>query len=199
MSIAVERPKLRESKAMCPSAQCEPGATLLGVVGEDGAVSYAKDRIEIDQDFIDRVSKEGTPEARYRFANTCVEHQCVQWNGTRCAVPKTVSRFLGSGEGTASLQPCSIRPACRWFRQEGPSACRICPGVISKTPASITLGKMFASLPPEVVPTLISFFGLSDLPGDGPMENGAKAAAGHRVEQLKQQERTGSADRIVSR
>jgi len=127
--------KLRHEKAMCPSARAEPGATLLGLVGEDGRVSYLKDRIEVDQAFIDLVSKDGPPEERLRFASTCVEGRCRQWNGTRCGVLKDVAPYLGSGEGTSSLQPCSIRPACRWYRQDGPSACRTCPGVITEVPA----------------------------------------------------------------
>ena len=35
----------------CPSAPCEPGATLLGLVGEDGRVGYLTPAIRIDRDF----------------------------------------------------------------------------------------------------------------------------------------------------
>jgi len=122
--------------AVCPSARAEPGATLLGVIGVDGQVAYLKDRLEIDQDFIDLVAKDGVPEERFRFAGTCVEGKCLQWDGkkSRCGVIDGVVPFLGTGEGDSSLQPCSIRSACRWFRQDGPNACRICPGVITEIP-----------------------------------------------------------------
>jgi hypothetical protein len=116
----------RAEKAACPSARAEPGAILLGVVGEDGRVQYLKDRIEIDQDFIDLASQDGPLEQRFRFGGTCVESGCQQWDGGKCRVIETVASFL-EPETTASLPPCSIRPTCRWYRQAGPSACRICP------------------------------------------------------------------------
>lgn len=125
-----------EEPAVCPSARAEPGATLLGVIGTDGQVAYLKTVLQIDQAFIDEVREDGVPEERFRFANSCVEGKCIQWDvgKKRCGVIDSVVPFLGSGEGTSSLQPCSIRLACRWFRQDGPPACRICPGVITEIP-----------------------------------------------------------------
>ena len=122
--------------ALCPSARAELGATLLGIIGVDGQVAYLKTAIPIDQDFIDEVSEGGAPEEFMRFANVCVEGKCVQWNRrrSRCGVLDEVKPILGDGAGDASLQPCSIRTACRWFRQDGPPACRICPGVITDIP-----------------------------------------------------------------
>ncbi|HEY1615542.1 MAG TPA: hypothetical protein VGF97_17825 [Rhizomicrobium sp.] len=148
---------------MCPSAIGRPGAILLGAVEKDGSVAYEKVRTEIDQDFIDRARPDGPIETQFRFADTCVEHDCLQWDGSKCNVPRTVGRFLGSGEGTSKLKPCPIRTECRWFSQEGPSACRICPGVTTKTSANITLRRMFGSLPLQVVPAVTAFFGLGDL------------------------------------
>lgn len=132
MSTKSQRP----APAVCPSARAEPGATLLGVIGVDGQVAYLKSALEIDQDFIDEVAKDGPPEERFRFANSCVEGRCVQWNGakSRCGVVDKVVPILGDGEGDTPLQPCSIRSVCRWFRQDGPNACRICPGVITDVP-----------------------------------------------------------------
>ena len=133
MARQTQRP---EEPAVCPSARAEPGATLLGVIGTDGQVAYLKTALQIDQAFIDDVRPDGVPEERFRFANTCVEGRCAQWDGkkSRCGGIDSVVPFLGTGEGTSRLQPCSIRPACRWFRQDGPSACRICPGVITEIP-----------------------------------------------------------------
>jgi hypothetical protein len=131
--------RLREqAPAACPSARAEPGATLLGVIGVDGKVAYLKTALSIDQDFIDEASKDGAPEERFRFAGTCVEGKCMQWNGakSRCGVLDGVIPFLGRGDAEAPLQPCVIRGACRWYRQDGPSACRICPGVITEIPES---------------------------------------------------------------
>lgn len=127
--------------AACPSARAEPGATLIGVVGEDGHVHYLKTAIEIDQDFIDVASRDGPLEQRFRFGGTCVECGCEQWDDGRgkCRVIETVASFIPPPEDETPLQPCSIRPTCRWFRQSGPSACRICPLVrtdLTASPAS---------------------------------------------------------------
>jgi hypothetical protein len=126
--------KQASQAAICPSARAEPGALLLGMVGEDGHVGYLKDRLIVDENFIAIAREQGPPEERFRFANTCVEGLCRQWDGKRCTVPMHVAPVLGTGEGDTPLHPCAIRTACRWFRQEGPSACRICPGVITDTP-----------------------------------------------------------------
>jgi hypothetical protein len=131
-----KRKPLPEEPAACPSARAEVGAILLGVINTDGQVAYLNTALQIDQPFIDQVRQDGVPEERFRFANTCVEGKCVQWDGQkkRCGVIDSVVPFLGNGEGTSALQPCVIRTACRWFRQDGPPACRICPGVITEIP-----------------------------------------------------------------
>ena len=125
-----------QAPALCPSARAEPGATLLGVIGVDGQVAYLKTKLEIDQDFIDEASEYGAPEERFRFSGKCVEGKCMQWdNGaSRCGVLDGVAPLLGRGDAEAPLQPCVIRGACRWFRQDGAAACRICPGVITEIP-----------------------------------------------------------------
>ncbi len=129
-------PPIAEKGAIaCPSARAEPGATLIGVIGVDGRVAYLKTALEIDQDFIDEAAKDGPPEERFRFAGSCVEGRCVQWNAGRCGVLDGVVPFLGTGDAEAPLQPCVIRGACRWYRQDSASACRICPGVITDIPA----------------------------------------------------------------
>ena len=117
--------------ALCPSAKAEPGAAVIGVLGPDGRVGYLRDWLETDQEVIEDVSREGLPEQRYRFANSCVEHKCAQWNG-KCTIIERVSEAMTPIE-EHSLQPCAIRTACRWFRQKGPDACRLCPMVITDT------------------------------------------------------------------
>lgn len=118
--------------ALCPSAKAEPGAAVIGVLGPDGRVGYLRDWLEIDQQFIDDISREARPEQRYRFASNCVEHRCAQWDGCKCTIIERVSETLTPLEDH-SLQPCAIRTACRWFRQKGPDACRLCPMVITDT------------------------------------------------------------------
>jgi len=132
-----------EPQRTCPSAPCEPGATLLGVVNADGSVGYLTPPLQIDDDFVQRAKQGRDPERRFRFANTCVEGGCKQWTGTRCGV---IDRALADGVGNdaarAGLPHCAIRSTCRWFAQSGADACGACPLVVTDTtqPPSAEVG-----------------------------------------------------------
>lgn len=119
---------------MCPSARCEDGAILLGIVGRNGQVGYVTPRMTIDADFVREAHKGRAPEARFRFAQPCIEGGCAQWTGTQCGLidraieSPEASRPTGWSQG--SLPDCVIRPTCRWFSQEGIKACAVCPLVV---------------------------------------------------------------------
>ncbi|MEI9932612.1 MAG: hypothetical protein WDM89_19280 [Rhizomicrobium sp.] len=107
---------------------------VVGIVGADGRVSYLKDRLEIDQAFLDEAGPR--PEQRFRFSGMCVEHRCKQWDGCKCTVIENVIENAATTvapDPDTSLRPCSIRPACRWFDQRGGEACRVCVFVITDT------------------------------------------------------------------
>jgi hypothetical protein len=70
----------------CPSAPCEPGSTLLGVVGPQGTVAYLTPPLTIDDSFVATARRGRSPEKRFRFAAPCVEEHCAQWTGSRCGV-----------------------------------------------------------------------------------------------------------------
>jgi hypothetical protein len=119
----------------CPSARCEPGATLLGVVEADGTVGYITPRLTVDAAFVEQASRGRAPEKRFRFAGACVEAGCKQWTGSRCGV---IDGVLESGltddlPEARGLPHCSIRSSCRWFAQSGAEACGVCPLVITDT------------------------------------------------------------------
>ncbi len=114
---------------MCPSARAEIGATLLGYRGADGKMTFLKERAEIDQTFLDEAGQR--PEERFRFSSPCVEHQCSQWDGCKCKIPEMIADRYPPAEAAASLGPCVIRAACRWYGQEGAEACRLCPMVVT--------------------------------------------------------------------
>ena len=115
----------------CPSARCEPGATLLGVVEADGTVGYITPRLTVDAEFVEQASRGRAPEKRFRFAGACVESGCKQWTGSRCGV---IDRVLeGDLPKAGALPHCSIRSSCRWFAQSGAEACGVCPLVITDT------------------------------------------------------------------
>ncbi len=114
----------------CPSARAEPGNLLYGRVN-DGRVERLGTPLEVTQDFVDAVSSNGPAEQRYRFAGTCHEGKCAQWNGHGCGViERVLLEARESGEGSA-LPRCFLRANCRWFAQRSAAACEACTLVIT--------------------------------------------------------------------
>lgn len=116
---------------LCPSARCEAGAILLGILLPDGRVAFASDRIVVNEEFV-RVAREGrAPEQRFRFSAPCVQGACRQWTGQRCGVIDTVVEHVRPGDKALPLPECSIRPQCRWYQQAQAHACAVCPLVVT--------------------------------------------------------------------
>jgi hypothetical protein len=111
----------------------KPGATLLGVVDEDGQIEWAPPGLVVDEEFV-RIAKEGRdPLKRFRFSKPCLEGGCSQWKGTHCGVVESVLDNIEGGPRVPdSLRDCAIRSECRWFRERGAQACEICPEVMTK-------------------------------------------------------------------
>lgn len=119
---------------LCPSARCEPGALLLGIVQANGEIAFTPDRIEIDDDFVKTARHGRTPESRFRFASHCRQGGCERWRDGRCGVVDAIVTEAGESDfaGVAELPNCSVRDSCRWFAQSGAGACGICPLVITE-------------------------------------------------------------------
>lgn len=64
---------LQKENIVCPSARCEDGAILLGIVTEDGNIAFARKKVMINEELV-QITREGRPaEKRLRFSNKCVE------------------------------------------------------------------------------------------------------------------------------
>lgn len=114
---------------LCPSYVAKPGASLFGIVQEDGKVEYLPEPIPIDKTFVEEAAKGRPAEERFRFSGNCAKGGCHQWDGHQCGlVGKIVKALDRSLEG--SLQPCPIRERCRWFAQQGAQACANCNEII---------------------------------------------------------------------
>lgn len=118
-------------RALCPSARCEPGAILLGVVLPNRRVGYAADRFVITQEFVDAAQAGRPAEQRFRFGGPCVQSACREWNAGRCGVIDYVLPELEAEVASDPLPACPIRNDCRWFMQTGERACRVCPLVVT--------------------------------------------------------------------
>lgn len=116
---------------LCPSANCQPGAILLGIVERDGQVSLATERIAVDEQFVKIAQQGRTPEKRFRFADKCIQSGCKQWIGEHCGVIDNVIKTIGDAPASPKLPQCSIRSQCRWYEQRGRAACFVCPLVIT--------------------------------------------------------------------
>jgi hypothetical protein len=133
LSMKPERAAADDPPRTCPSGRCQEGAVLLGIVSPDGTVAYITPQIRVDKAFVDRARQGRTPEARFRFAQPCIESGCGHWDADRCGVIEQAVRspkLPRPALPNPSLPRCSIRAACRWFAQRGPEACAICPLVI---------------------------------------------------------------------
>lgn len=120
---------------LCPSARCEEGVALIGIIGPCGTVAYVDPALIVDRAFIEEARTRRLPEDRFRFAAPCQRSCCVHWENEKCGV---VEQAHSANEGrdlmeaaTTALPRCPIRPQCRWFDQRGPDACRVCPSVFN--------------------------------------------------------------------
>lgn len=128
-----------EHGTLCPSSTCHEGALLIALLGEDGRLGYLRPPIPIDEQFIQAAERYGDPESRFRFAGSCVKDSCKHWGGGHCTLVGRLSeamRRTGS-KPSSGLPRCGIRNECRWFAQDGPRACEVCPIVVYRPSGSI--------------------------------------------------------------
>lgn len=123
----------RNVQYSCPSAQPNTqGAVLLGVrqPSDSGTQIAYVDRILPVTDAL--LAKTGSiePTEVLRFAAPCQERKCQHFNGTDCRLITRIVQILPAV--VDSLPPCTIRATCRWFGQEGRSACVRCPQIVSR-------------------------------------------------------------------
>lgn len=110
----------KRETTLCPSARCEPGASLLGVIQPSGRVAFLPPGLGVDEEFSRLAGQE-----RFRYSSRCVG-SCVHWQGRRCTALDQVRAHLAPYAETTTAR-CSIRPECRWHQQAGDAACAVCP------------------------------------------------------------------------
>jgi hypothetical protein len=132
---------------LCPSGAAEqPGAVVFGIVGagEAGAVGYL-DRVKpVDAEVL-ALAAPLPPASLYRVAVPCAVGACGHWEDGACQIAARMIRHLDPAD--EALPPCAIRPACRWWRQEGPAACRRCPEVTTTPLAPSAVDLILAGEP----------------------------------------------------
>ncbi len=83
-----------------------------------------------------------------RLSARCEETKCTHFDGARCQLAVRIASLLP--EVVDSLPACTIRPECRWFRQEGRGACLRCPQIITGTYEADEVLQQVAGVPPRV-------------------------------------------------
>ncbi|WP_144867932.1 nitrogen fixation protein [Hyella patelloides] len=117
---------------LCPSARPETkNSAVFGVVGgtvDEPRVNYLKQPQPVTEDLLS-VASPVTPTEVFRIAGECAGNGCQHFDGQNCGLATRVANQLSVA--TETLPPCPIRRDCRWWQQEGKSACMRCPQVIT--------------------------------------------------------------------
>lgn len=82
------------------------------------------------------------PSELFRIAAPCIGHHCKNFGDGICHLGRSVAHNPARDRG---LPACAIRANCRWWRQEGPSACASCQGVVTDTPTTLKIRKRLTS------------------------------------------------------
>ncbi len=123
----------KRSDNLCPSADpAWRGAVAFGIIG--GTVSepearYLPAALPVTGELL-RLAEPATPVEVFRFGAPCLNGGCVHFEGGACSLVSRIVKLLP--EATEQIPHCSIRPSCRWWRQEGAAACRRCPQVVTE-------------------------------------------------------------------
>jgi hypothetical protein len=144
-------PRRADVPLKCPSAQ--PGmddVQVLGVISRDGEqplLAYLDEPIAPTPEML--ALAEPLPVSHvFRLAARCEESKCTHFDGTRCQLAVRIAKMLP--EVVDSLPACTIRPECRWFRQEGRSACLRCPQIITGTYEADEILQQVAGVPRRI-------------------------------------------------
>jgi hypothetical protein len=127
-------PSPRAQRApLCPSAQPGmDGAFAFAVAGvrQDGIqVGYLQGRVPVTGELL-ALAGPVKPTEVFRFAAPCAGSGCRHYDGSEC---RLASKFVQlTPPVTRALPACTVRPDCRWWRQEGKAACMRCPQVVTE-------------------------------------------------------------------
>lgn len=121
--------KGRADPPLCPSGRArQNGAQVFAIVGAgpEGQAAYLDRTVPVDEAVLG-LAAPLSPASVYRVAEPCAAGGCSHFESGACQIAVRLTRHLDPV--VAALPRCAIRPACRWWRQEGPAACLRCPEV----------------------------------------------------------------------
>ena len=128
--------RAKRSKLLCPSAQPQLRGSVVFASIENQSpgqgVAFLRSSFPVSEGTMLALAG-GMLHANqmFRFAAPCEQAGCTNWSGTRCRVAERLVQILPVA--SIELPACVIRPDCRWFAQEGKSACMRCPQVVTNS------------------------------------------------------------------
>ncbi len=127
-------PATAHRRVQCPSARPDmPGTTAFGVIqGSVGQprVAFLERAVPATQELL-ALSGPVEPTEVFRFAAPCAGNACRHFDGTDCSLATRIVQRLPAV--VDDPPDCAIRPACRWWLQEGVAACLRCPLVVTES------------------------------------------------------------------
>jgi hypothetical protein len=122
----------------CPSAQAwAEDAEVFGVVTgtvDAPRVEYLSEAVPVTPDLLSHIGPNRAGEV-LRVRAKCVEGGCVHFADHRCTLGERIAAL--PHEGASKLPPCAIRATCRWFAEQGKSACLRCPEIVTEVVAPV--------------------------------------------------------------
>jgi hypothetical protein len=131
-NLSTRQQKKSEILSLCPSTQPDKdNPVIFGVVEgtvESPKIAYLTATQAVTEEVL-ALSTPAKPTEIFRMASTCQESGCKHFDGNDCRLVKGIVDRLPSVVDT--LPACQIRPDCRWWQQEGKSACFRCPQIVT--------------------------------------------------------------------
>jgi hypothetical protein len=120
---------------LCPSTTHPETkeSIIFGVVGgtvDLPQIAYLREPLPVTDELL-AVSGSVAPAEVFRFAAPCANSDCQHFADHQCHLAKRIVSMLPTVVDV--LPACQIRSNCRWWLQEGKSACLRCPQVVTKT------------------------------------------------------------------
>lgn len=122
------------AQPFCPSAQPEMADSVaFGVIegtAEEPQLIHLTRTLPVTNELL-ALSGPVSPTEVFRFAAPCAGHSCQHFDGKDCRLVTRIVQILPPV--ASGIPPCSLRPTCRWWQQEGKEACMRCPQIVTET------------------------------------------------------------------
>lgn len=127
--------QINGESVLCPSGDVDmENASIFGIVvgePESPEVVYLDRITPIPSELLTLDAPVKSREI-FRISATCLEHDCQHFDDAKC---RLIERIVAGLPNVVNVVPaCMIRSECRWWNQEGKSACLRCPQIVRDNP-----------------------------------------------------------------